>query len=136
MGAGASALVAALPALPLSTGTARTCRRPGHASRQVHNHRQNPIYANIYYIDHDPAIFSDYSHDPYQFTPQRLSRYRPGQAVGSELDLANPNQWAMVSVSIGGEPSTPNFHCDLAVDGAAVVSNDGPRGALCSLRTW
>ncbi|MGC2654263.1 MAG: hypothetical protein WA317_11845 [Mycobacterium sp.] len=28
----------------------------------------NPIYADIYCIDHDPAIVSDYSYNPYEFT--------------------------------------------------------------------
>ena len=30
---------------------------------------QSPIWADIYYLDSQPAKFSDYSHNTYQFTP-------------------------------------------------------------------
>ncbi len=50
--------------------------------------------------------------------------------------LANPGQWAMVAATSGLSPATPMFHSELAVDGVAVTSNDGPKGALCSLRSW
>jgi hypothetical protein len=33
-------------------------------------------------------------------------------------------------------PQTPNFHCVIAVDGEVAVANQGPKGALCSLRNW
>ncbi|MCV7125462.1 hypothetical protein [Mycobacterium lacus] len=97
---------------------------------------QNPIYADIYYIDHEPAIFADYSHNPYSFTPNIQADIAPGKPWSFELELANPDQWAMVSASSGTEPGTPQFHCDLSVDGTVVVSKDGPKGVLCSLRHW
>jgi hypothetical protein len=50
--------------------------------------------------------------------------------------LSNPDAYAMVVVSTGTEPGTPMFHCALVVDGVVVKSNDGPKGALCSLRSW
>jgi hypothetical protein len=50
--------------------------------------------------------------------------------------LAKPDVWAMVSVSTGTEPGTPQFHCALVVDGKVVVSNDGAKGVLCSIRHW
>lgn len=97
---------------------------------------KNPIYADIYYRDQDPAVFSDYSHNPYQFTPNIQADIAPGRPWMMQVMLANPDQWAMVSASTGPEPSTPMFHCELAVDGVVVASKDGPRGVLCSLRNW
>ncbi|ELP47485.1 hypothetical protein D522_04833 [Mycobacterium avium subsp. paratuberculosis S5] len=44
--------------------------------------------------------------------------------------------YAMVVASTGTEPGTPGLHCDLTVDGAVVVSKDGPKGVLCSIRPW
>ena len=97
---------------------------------------QNPIYANIYYIDQEPPIFSDYSHDPYRFTPNVKTDIGPGKPWSFELNEAKPEYWAMVVVNTGTEPGTPQFHCELSVDGTVVVSKDGPKGVLCSIRNW
>ena len=97
----------------------------------------NPIYADIYYLDQQPEVFSDYSHNPYQYTPNVQADIAPGHPwVSPVVLLSNPDQYAMVSVSVGTEPGTPQFHCALIVDGAVVASQDGARGALCSLRSW
>jgi hypothetical protein len=97
----------------------------------------SPIWADIYYLDQDPTRFSDYSHNPYQFTPNVQADIAPGHPwVSPPVMLANPDQYAMVSVSTGTEPGTPNFHCALIVDGVVKASKDGPKGALCSLRLW
>ncbi|OMC47784.1 hypothetical protein A5744_06970 [Mycobacterium sp. IS-1264] len=115
---------------------------PAHADDPVMHHVkytisvQNPIYANIYYIDQEPAIFSDYSHDPYRFTPNVKTDIAPDHPWSFELNEAKPEYWAMVVVNTGPEPGTPQFHCELSVDGAVVVSKDGPRGVLCSIRNW
>ncbi len=97
---------------------------------------QNPIYAEIYYLDHEPAVFADWSHDPYQFMPNVEADVGPNQPWTYELDLQRPEQWAMVIANTGPEPGTPNFHCELSVDGTVVVSSDGAKGVLCSIRKW
>ncbi|BBZ71899.1 hypothetical protein [Mycobacterium paraseoulense] len=96
----------------------------------------NPIYTDIYYLDHQPEKFSDYSHNPYSFTPHVDVDLGPGTPWSFDLDMSNPDDYAMVVASTGTEPGTPGLHCDLAVDGAVVVSKDGPKGVLCSLRNW
>jgi hypothetical protein len=98
---------------------------------------QNPIWADIYYLGQQPAKFSDYSHNTYQYTPNVQADIGPGHPWTSpEVMLTDPNTYAMVVVSTGTEPGTPMFHCALVVDGAVVASNDGPKGTLCSLRNW
>jgi hypothetical protein len=97
----------------------------------------NPIYADIYYLDQQPEKFSDYSHNTYQYTPNVRADIAPGHPwVSPTVMLSDPNDYAMVTVSTGTEPGTPQFHCALVVDGKVVVSNDGARGVICSLRTW
>jgi hypothetical protein len=97
----------------------------------------NPIYADIYYLDQQPQRFSDYSHNTYQFTPNVRADIAPGHPwVSPVVMLSDPNDYAMVTVSTGTEPGTPQFHCALIVDGAVVVSNDGAKGVICSLRSW
>jgi hypothetical protein len=46
----------------------------------------------------------------------------PDQHWAMDVMLADPTNWAMVTV--------------LAVDGQVVATNEGPRGALCSMRNW
>jgi hypothetical protein len=97
----------------------------------------SPIYADIYYLDQQPQKFSDYSHNPYQYTPNVQADIAPGHPwVSPVVMLSDPNDYAMVTVSTGTEPGAPQFHCALVVDGVVVKSNDGPKGTLCSLRTW
>jgi hypothetical protein len=97
----------------------------------------SPIYADIYYVDQQPPKYSDYSHNPYQFTPQVNADIAPGHPwVSPVVMLSDPNDYAMVVVSTGTEPGTPMFHCALVVDGKVVVSNDGAKGVICSLRNW
>ncbi len=97
---------------------------------------QHPIYTDIYYLDQQPEKFSDYSHNPYSFTPHIDVDLGPGQPWSFEFDMSDPDHYAMVVASTGTEPGEPGLHCDLAVDGAVVVSKDGPKGVLCSLRNW
>ena len=97
----------------------------------------SPIWADIYYLGQQPAKYSDYSHNTYQFTPNVQADIAPGHPwVSPVVMLSDPNDYAMVAVSTGTEPGTPQFHCALIVDGKVVASNDGPKGALCSLRLW
>lgn len=97
----------------------------------------SPIYADIYYLDQQPAKFSDYSHNTYQYTPNVRADIAPGHPwVSPTVMLSDPADYAMVVVSTGTEPGIPQFHCALIVDGKVVVSNDGAKGVICSQRTW
>lgn len=97
---------------------------------------KSPVHADIYYQDQDPTKFSDYSHNNYTFTPNIQADIAPGQPWSQQVMLINPEAWAMVSVSTGRQQVPAGFHCTVSVDGAVVVSKDGDKGALCSLRTW
>ena len=92
--------------------------------------------AKIYYRDVDPPNFADYSHNPYEFSPVADADVGPNRMWTLDVMLANPDQWAMVAVGGADTPKTPNFHCVLAVDGHVAATNQGPKGALCSLRNW
>lgn len=96
----------------------------------------NPFFADIYYRDTDPPNFADYSHDPYVFSPRVEADLGPDKPWVMTVRLANPQYWAMVTATSGLSPNPPNFHCTLAIDGTVMVTNTGPRGALCSPRSW
>jgi hypothetical protein len=96
---------------------------------------EGPAFLNIYYHDIDPPNWADYSHNPYVFTPKVEADVGPDRQWNLDVQLANPNDWAMVVAS--GEPGlSPNVHCVLAVDGVVVATHQGPKGALCSIRNW
>lgn len=97
-----------------------------------------PYWVHIYYRDSEPAIFSDYSHNPYEFSPRADVDIAPDKPWVFDAMLADPDLWAMVLVQSGESPNfpTPGFNCKLAVDGVVVKTNSGPKGALCSIRNW
>jgi hypothetical protein len=131
--------LAALSAAGYGTGAAAPARADDPVMHQVRYviTAANPIWADIYYLDQQPAKYSDYSHDTYQYTPNVQADIGPGHPWTSPVVmLTDPANYAMVTVSTGTEPGTPMFHCALVVDGVVVKSNDGPKGTLCSLRNW
>jgi hypothetical protein len=97
-----------------------------------------PVNAEIYYRDTDPPTFSDYSHDPYVFSPSAEATVGPGKPWVLEATLSDPIQWGMVSVQAQGAlpKATAGFNCTMAINGVVVKTNSGPKGALCSLRNW
>ena len=97
---------------------------------------ETPFSVDIYYRDVDPPNWADYSHNPYQFSPKVEADVGPGQQWNLDVPLVNPDEWAMVVAGTGESTRTPNIHCALAVDGVVVSTNQGPKGALCSLRSW
>jgi hypothetical protein len=98
---------------------------------------EQPFTVSIYYRDTDPPNWADYSHNPYQFSPKVEADVGPSLQWNLDVGLVNPDEWAMVVAGTGGEsPKAPNVHCALAVDGVVVKTNQGPKGALCSLRNW
>lgn len=95
-----------------------------------------PFFAEIYYRDTDPPDFAEYSHNPYLYSPNVEADIGPDRPWVLTVRLADPQQWSMVLGTSGRSPNPPTFHCSLAVDGTVVVTDSGPRGALCSLRHW
>lgn len=98
-----------------------------------------PTAASIYYRETDPPNWADYSHNPYLFSPKAEADLGPGRPWVFEAMLADPQQWAMV-VATAPEHTQPlgepGFVCELRVDDVVVATDAGPKGALCSLRTW
>ena len=138
LGAGSAMLVASV-----SAGTGLFTSSPrAHADPVWHQvvyivSTRNPAYLDIFYQDQDPTLYSDYSHNPYTFTPQVHADVAPDKPWVQPVNLLNPDQWAMVTATTGREPVVDGgVQCNLSVDGKVVVSKNGPKGALCSLRTW
>lgn len=102
-----------------------------------------PVAARIYYRQADPPDWGTYSHDPYVWSPRADAQLGPDQPPWVfDTMLADPNQWAMVVAQANNNATSvlhttqPGFRCTLEVDGTVVQTNEGGRGALCSIRTW
>ena len=131
-----SAMLLAIAALLATTAPSQADNQPALHHVKYLLTSAKPIYADIYYLDQEPPIFSDYSHNPYQFVPNVQADVGPGSPWTYELDLENPYQWAFITASTGHEPGTPMCQCQLMVDGAIVAVQNGPKGVLCSMRPW
>ena len=70
-----------------------------------------------------------------QSNPTQRRPVGPGQTWTLDVMLADPASWAIVVGSSGAGPVTPHLRCTLSVDGAVAATKEGPRGALCSLRS-
>ena len=114
---------------------------PSNAQGPLHNVKytvfaEEPFFAEIYYRDVDPPNWAEYSHNPYLYTPNVEAQVGPDQQWVLDVQLANPDRWAMVVASAPDTARVPNLHCVLAVDGVVVKTAQGPKGALCSIRSW
>jgi hypothetical protein len=130
----ASAMMLAAFSLLVASG-------PSNADPALHRVKytvtaERPFHAEIYYRDSEPLTFADYSHNPYQFSPNIEADVGPDQPWILNAMLKDPAQWAMVVVTSGLSTEMAMFHCQLEVDGVVAATDDGPKGALCSLRHW
>ena len=91
------------------------------------------LTANIYYVAGDPPNQAS-ANDP-QFMPMARTQVGPDAPWTFTATLADPTAWAFVSAS-GGLRVNPEFHCEIAVDGQVVMSQQGGSGVQCSLRPW
>ncbi len=135
-----TALTAAAVMLPTTVAQADPEPAPGPPLRHVQYTvwtEQPYSNAEIYYRDTDPPNWAEYSHNPYLYSPNVEAQVGPDQKWNLDVWLANPDEWAMVTTGIqSSSGATPNFHCVLAVDGVVAKTAQGPKGALCSIRTW
>lgn len=91
------------------------------------------LTANIYYVVGDPP--DQASANKPEFMPMARTQVGPGAPWSFQANLLDPTKWAFVSAS-GGLRVNPEFHCEIAVDGKVVVSEQGGSGVQCALRPW
>jgi hypothetical protein len=130
----ASAAILTVAALMVNPSISKADPALHHVTYSVTS--EQPFHAEIYYREADPPTFADYSHDPYQYSPNVEVDVGPDKPWVFGVMLTDPNQWAMVAATSGQSPATPMFHCQLLVDGVVAATGEGTKGALCSLRHW
>jgi hypothetical protein len=93
------------------------------------------LTANIQYIETDPPSMTAYNADSSKYLTSIHTLITGGQPLVYTTTLADPGQWALVTAS-GGLRVNPEFHCEIAVDGQVVISQNGGSGVTCSTRPW
>lgn len=94
------------------------------------------LNVDIQYIHTDPPSKAAYDADAEKYlATQRRTPISPGTPLVYTATLADPSQWALVTAS-GGLRINPELHCEIAVDGEVVVTEQGGSGVTCSTRPW
>jgi len=93
------------------------------------------LTGNISYIKTDPPSMAAYNANSSEYLETVRVPIGGGQPVVYTTTLADPSQWALVTAS-GGLRINPEFHCEIAVDGEVVVSEQGGSGVSCATRPW
>jgi hypothetical protein len=93
------------------------------------------LNAQIYYMRVEPPGRPAFDADSSPYLVNDKVPVSPDSPWVFETTMTDPNQWAIVSAS-GVLRTDPQFHCDIAVDGVIVVSQDGGSGVQCALRPW
>lgn len=93
------------------------------------------LTANIQYMNVDPPSQAAFDADSSKYLTSVHTPITGGQPLVYTATLQNPSQWAIVTAS-GGLRINPEFHCEIAVDGQVVVSQNGGSGVTCSTRPW
>ncbi|MEB3031011.1 hypothetical protein [[Mycobacterium] nativiensis] len=127
-------------AAPTETSTEPSAEAPKKSTTGGHEvtytiTATSDLTGNISYIKTDPPSMSAYNANSSEYLETVRVPIGGGQPLVYTTTLADPSQWALVTAS-GGLRINPEFHCEIAVDGEVVVSQQGGSGVTCSTRAW
>ncbi len=100
------------------------------------------LTGQVRYMNSDPPSQAAFNANSSQYMTTAQAAFAAGQPLVYTTTLANPDQWAFVNASGGchwpdcGAGVTPELHCEIAVDGKVVVTQNATTGVTCSTRPW
>ncbi len=100
------------------------------------------LTGQVRYMNSDPPSQGAFNDNSSQYMNTVQAAFTAGQPLVYTTTLANPDQWAFVNASGGchwpdcGAGATPELHCEIAVDGQVVVTQNATTGVTCSTRPW
>jgi hypothetical protein len=99
------------------------------------------LTGNVRYMNSDPPSQAAFNANSSQYMNTVQTAFSAGQPLVYTATLTNPNQWAYVAASGGCHwpncgSGTPELHCEIAVDGQVVVTQNATTGVTCSTRPW
>jgi len=140
----ATTLIVAVAALALAPWTSSAGPGGHNVTYTITANRE--LYAQIRYMAAEPPNMTVYAENmpKYMFTSR--PKVSPDVPWSYAATLATPGQWATVSASDqiplhrsvldAPEAANPKFHCEIAIDGRVVVSQQGGREVSCTTRAW
>lgn len=139
----APALVAALIAAAMAVTPPATSHADpaGHQVTYTITSTGN-LTGNVRYIGSDPPSQAAFDANSSLYLNTVQTAFAAGDPLVYTATLANPNQWAFVTASGGckwpdcSSGATPELHCEIAVDGQVVATNNATTGVTCSTRPW
>lgn len=104
------------------------------------------LFAEIRYMAAEPPNMTVYAEHMPKYMFVSRPKVSPLVPWTFEATLPTPQQWATVSASDQiplhrsvldhPEGANPQFHCEIAIDGQLVVSQQGGRDVECTTRAW
>jgi hypothetical protein len=99
------------------------------------------LTGQVRYMNSDPPSQAVFNANSSQYMNTVQTAFSAGQPLVYTTTLANPNQWAFVNASGGCHwpncgSGAPELHCEIAVDGQVVVTQNATTGVTCSTRPW
>lgn len=100
------------------------------------------LTGSVRYMNTDPPSQAAFDGNSSQFLTTVPTTFSAGDALVYNATLANPNQWAYVSASGGckwpdcSSGGIAELHCEIAVDGQVVVTNNATTAVTCTTRPW
>ena len=128
----AAGTAALLAGAALTVGPATAGADPGAHQITYTVTTGSELNAHIYYMATQPPSKSAFNADSSKYMTNVEVNVNPGAPWVMQATLDNPDQWAIVTAS-GVLRTDPHFHCEIAVDGKVVVTQDGGSGVQCAL---
>ena len=100
------------------------------------------LTGNVRYMNSDPPSQQAFNANSSQYLNTVQTAFTPDQPLVYTATLTNPNQWAFVAASGGckwpdcSSGAVAELHCEIAVDGQVVVTQNATTGVTCSTRPW
>lgn len=136
-----AAVAAAAFAAAVTPATSQADPAAGHQVTYTVSATGN-LTGQVRYMNSDPPSQSAFDDNSSKYMNTVQATFSADQPLVYTTTLANPNQWAFVNASGGchwpdcGSGSTPQLHCEIAVDGKVVVTQNATTGVTCSTRPW
>lgn len=124
-------------AAALTTAVAPVAQAAPHAVKYVITSDRD-FLSQTQYIKTEPANKAAFDAAADQYLVRNPSRISPDEPLVVETSLSDPTQWAYLSASAATKAvtGTPVFHCEIWVDGAVAIQQDGEGAVTCALRQW
>ena len=128
-----AALVVALAGVAVTHGVSGA--RPGDHTVTYTVMTTGDVAADIQYMENEPPDMAAFYDDSRKYLKAIRTQMTGGEPRVFKVKMVYPYKWARVFFG-GGIVNTPEFRCEIAVDGQVVVSQSGTFARTCATRRF